>query len=220
MRLIRRLNNHLTFQKNRIMIRGIIIFCLVSVSLVVRGQEYASAFHLGWNTLVPFSDKDFTGNTSTAGLRLGYTQFVSDRFGVGFDVGYSTLDDYVPPATYEYPGGAITTDIYNYLYYFTLMANGQYYFTQGKRFVPYASLGMGVALSNYKIFYNVYQEQDRNTGFVIRPEIGTLFKVRENSGFGFKAAMGFDFATNKSDYFETKNLSGFNFQLGFVLINR
>lgn len=202
------------------MTRIIIIFFLITVSLAAKGQEPISAFHIGWNTLVPFSDKDFTGSTSTAGLRLGFTKFVNDRFGFGFEAGYSTLDDYVPLTTYEYAGGAITTDMYNYLYYFSLMANGQYYFSQGKRFIPYASLGMGVAFSEYKIFYNVYEEGDNNTGFVIRPEIGTLFKVRENSGFGLKAAMGFEYATNKSDYFETKNLSGFNFQLGIVLLNR
>lgn len=202
------------------MTRVSIIFCLVTASLAVRGQEYASAFHLGWNSLVPLSDNDFVSKTSTAGVRIGYTQFLSERFGVGFEAGYSTLDDYVPLATYEYPGGAITTDVYNYLYYLTLMANGQYYFTQGKRFIPYASLGMGVALSNYRIFYNVYQEQNRNAGFVIRPEIGALFKVREHSGLGLKAAMGFDYATNKNDYFETKNVSGFNIQLGIVIINR
>lgn len=202
------------------MIRVSIIFFLICVSLTAKGQEYQSVVHIGWNTLVPFSDKDFTGNTSTAGIRLGYSHFINDRFAVGFEAGYSTLDDYVPPTTYEYPGGAITTDIYNYLYYFTLMANGQYYFSPGKQFMPYTSLGMGVAFSDYNIFYNVYQENDRNTGFVIRPEIGTLFKVKENSGFGLKAAIGFEYATNKSDYFETKNLSGFNFQLGIVLLSR
>jgi opacity protein-like surface antigen len=202
------------------MIRVIIFFFLITVSLAAKGQEFNSAFHIGWNTLVPFSDKDFTGSTSTAGVRLGYSKFVDERFGFGFEAGYSTLDDYVPPTTYEYPGGAITTDIYNYLYYFTVMANGQYYFSQGKRFMPYTSLGMGVAFSEYRIFYNVYQEGDNNTGFVIRPEIGTLFKVKENSSFGLKAAFGFEYATNKSEYFETENLSGFNFQLGFVLLSR
>ena len=202
------------------MIRGIIIFFLITGSLVANGQEFSSAFHLGWNTLVPFSDKDFTGSTSTAGLRVGYSKFVDERFGFGFEAGYSTLDDYVPPTTYEYPGGAVTTDIYNYLYYFTLMANGQYYLSQGKRFISYTSLGMGVAFSEYKIFYNVFQERDNNTAFVVRPEIGTLFRVTENSGFGLKAAVSVDYATNKSDYFETKNLSGFNFQIGVVLLNR
>lgn len=202
------------------MIRVYVIIFLVGCSLVVKAQEYNTAFHLGWNTMVPFSDKDFTGSTSSAGLRLGYTKFVTEKFGFGFEAGYSTLDDYVPPTTYEYPGGAITTDIYNYLYYFTVMANGQYYFTQGGRFMPYASLGMGVAFSEYKIFYNVYQESDNNTGFVIRPEIGTLFRVKEYSSFGLKAALGFDYATNKSDYFETKNLAALNFQIGIVFLNR
>lgn len=186
----------------------------------VNAQQYNSAFHLGWNTMLPFSDKDFTGSTSTAGLRIGYTKFINEKFGFGFEGGYATLDDYVPLTTYQTEGGAITTDVYNYLYYFTLMANGQYYFTQGGRFIPYASLGMGVAFSEYKIFYNVYQDADNNTGFVIRPEIGTLFRVKEYSSFGLKAALGFDYATNKSDYFQTKNLSGLNVQIGVVFLNR
>lgn len=202
------------------MIRICIILSLVTCSLLTNAQEYSTAFHLGWNTMVPFSDKDFTGSTSSAGIRVGYSKFVNEKFGFGFEAGYSTLDDYVPPTTYEYPGGAITTDIYNYLYYFTLMANGQYYFAQGEHFIPYTSLGMGVAFSEYKIFYNVYQENDNNTGFVIRPEIGTLFKIKEYSSFGLKAALGFDYATNKSDYFETKNLAALNFQIGIVFLNR
>lgn len=202
------------------MIRVIVLFSLLVVSLAARGQQYDNAFHVGWSIFTPLSDKDFTGSTSTAGIRLGYTKFVNDRFGFGFEAGYATLDDYVPPTTYVHEGGAITTDVYNYLYYFTLMANGQYYFTPGKRFIPYTSLGLGVAFSEYKIFYNVYQDGDHKTGFVMRPELGTLFKVKEYGSFGLKAAVGFDYATNKSDYFETKNLSGFSIQLGIVLLNR
>lgn len=220
MQSTRLLSNHLTSPKTSAMIRIIILFFLIAGSLVAKGQEYNSAFHVGWNILVPFSDKDFTGSTSTAGIRAGYSKFLGERFGLGFEVGYSTLDDYVPLATYEFPGRAVTTDVYNYMYYFTLMANGQYYLSQGPRFITYTSLGMGVAFSQYKIFYNVYQEEDSNTGFVLRPEIGTLFKVKENSGFGLKAALGFEYATNKSDYFETKNFSGLNFQLGIVMISR
>lgn len=201
------------------MIRTLTILFFVTLSFCAKSQEYDNAFHIGWNTLVPFSDKDFTSKTSSAGVRIGYTKFINERFGFGFEAGYSTLDDYVPPATYQLEGGAITTDIYNYLYYFTVMANGQYYFSQGKHFIPYTSLGMGIALNEYKIFYNVYQDSDRSTGFVVRPEIGTLFRIKEYSNFGLKASAGFDYATNKSDYFEVKNLSGFNFQIGIVLLN-
>lgn len=201
------------------MIRAFAIILFIGLSLAAKGQEYNSAFHVGWNTLVPFSDEDFTSKASSAGLRLGYTKFINERFGFGLEVGYSTLDDYVPLQTYFYEDGAISTDIYNYLYYLTVMANGQYYFSQGKHFIPYASLGMGVTLSQYKIFYNVYSEADNETGFVVRPEIGTLFKIKEYSSFGLKAALGFDYATNASDYFATDNFAGLNFQLGIVILN-
>ena len=202
------------------MIRIIASLLFVTISLAARGQQYDNAFHIGWNTLVPFSDKDFTGNTSSAGIRLGYSKFMSDRFGLGLEAGYSTLNDYVPVKTYISDKGAITTDRFNYLYYLTVMANGQYYFVQGKHFIPYTSLGMGVALSQYKIFYNVYQEDDNNTAFVVRPEVGMLYKIKEYSSFGLKAALGFDYANNRNDYFSTDNLAGLNFQVGVVFLNR
>jgi len=192
-----------------------ILFVLISIS--VRAQLYSGAFHVGWNTLKPLSDKEFTGNTSSAGVKVGYSKFMNDRFGFGIEGSYNTLDDYVPRSTYEFPGGAITTDLYNYLYYFTLMGNAQYYFVQGEKFIPYASLGMGVAFSEYRIFYNVYEDTDSKASFVVRPEIGTLFRVKEYAGWGFKSSVSYDFAANKSAYFEIDNFSGISFQIGVVL---
>jgi outer membrane protein len=142
---------------------------------------------------------------------------MNDRFGFGIEGGFNTLDDYVPRQTYEFPGGAITTDIYNYLYYFTLMGNAQYYFVQGKNFIPYASVAMGVAFSEYRIYYNVYSEGDTQTSFVVRPEIGTLFRVKEYASWGLKSSVSYDFAANKSDQFEVGNFSGINFLVGIVL---
>jgi hypothetical protein len=197
--------------KLRIYIATIFIFS----ALCLHAQS--SLFHVGWNTLKPLSDKDYTGKTSSAGAKVGFSKFMNDRFAFGLEVGYNTLDDYVPRTMYEYPGGAVTTDIYNYMYYFTVMGNAQYYFVQGKKFMPYASLGMGVALTEYRIFYNVYEDRDDQISFVMRPEVGTLFKVKENGSFGFKASLSYDYAANKSDYFGIDNFSGVNLMLGIVL---
>jgi hypothetical protein len=192
-----------------------IFFALIGTT--TWGQYNQSAFTIGWNTVKPLSDKEFTSRTSSAGMRIGYSKFMNDRFGIGIEGGFNTLDDYVPRQTYEYPGGAVTTDIYNYLYYFTLMGNAQYYFAQSKNFIPYASLGMGVAFSEYRIYYNVYNDGDNNASFVVRPEIGTLFKVKEYARWGLKSSLSYDFAANKSDQFETDNFSGINFLVGIVL---
>jgi outer membrane protein len=194
---------------------AIIFFILIGTCALA--QYNSSAFSVGWNTLKPLSDKEFTSKTSSAGMRIGYSKFVNERFGFGIEGGFNTLDDYVPRQTYEYPGGALTTDLYYYLYYFTLMANAQYYFVQGKNFIPYASLGMGVAFSEYQIYYNVYNEGDSQTSFAVRPEIGTLFRVKEYARWGLKSSVSYDFATNKSDQFEVDNFSGINFLIGIVL---
>jgi hypothetical protein len=192
-----------------------IFFMLVGANAL--GQYNGGALTIGWNTLKPLSDKEFTSRTSSAGMRVGYSKFVNDRFGFGIEGGYNTLDDYVPRQTYEYPGGAITTDIYNYLYYYTLMAHGHYYILQSKNFIPYASLGMGVAFSEYRTYYNVYNDSDTQTSFAVRPEVGTLFRINEDARWGIKTAVSYDYTTNKSDYFETDNFSGISLQLGLVL---
>ena len=192
----------------------IITFLLIST--FASAQLYQSVVHVGWNTTIPLSDKDYIGKTSSAGVRVGFSKFINEKLGFGIEGSFSTLKDYIPLKTYEYPGGAITTDFYNYLYYFTVMGNAQYYFMQGEKFVPYVSLGMGIAFSEYRVFYNVYEDTDNSKGFVMRPEVGTLYKFKEYSSWGLKSSLSYEYAANKSDYFDTKNFSGINFLIGFV----
>jgi hypothetical protein len=199
------------------MVRSAILVIFILSSISTYAQYYSGAFHVGWNTLVPLSDKEYTGSTSSSGVRVGFSKFMNDRFGFGIEGSYNTLDDYTPRSTYEYPGGAITTDIYNYLYYFTVMANAQYFFVQGNKFIPYASLGMGVNFSEYRIFYNVYEDSDSQQAFVVRPEIGTLFRPKEYASWGLKSSLSYEYAANKSEYFDVGNFSGISFQIGVVL---
>lgn len=182
-----------------------------------KAQFSDGALTAGLNILLP-TYTEFVGNTST-GFRLGYSRFKTDTFGWGFDAAYNTLDDYVPRQTYEYPGGAITTDVYNYMYHLTFLVNGQYYYRATSRLVPYASLGAGVALTEYRLFYNVYKESDNVVGFVARPEAGLLFRFKEYGSLGLKSAVSFEYATNKSEAYALENFSGVAFQIGIVLFN-
>ncbi|GIV37990.1 MAG: hypothetical protein KatS3mg032_2369 [Cyclobacteriaceae bacterium] len=189
--------------------------CLFFVAL--QAQPADGAFGITLNILNP-TYTDYVGKTST-GFRLGYTRFKSDKFGWGFDAAYNTLNDYVPRQTYEYPGGAITTDIFNYMYYFTLMLNGQYYYRPSGRLVPYAALGAGLSVTRYTLFYNVYQEGDEKVGWALRPEAGLVFRVREYSALGLKGAVSWEYAGNKSTLYNIDNFSGFTVQAGIVLFN-
>ncbi|QOI97091.1 MAG: hypothetical protein HRU69_06105 [Flammeovirgaceae bacterium] len=197
--------------------RSIALTLLTITALATKAQFSDGALTAGLNVLIP-TYTEFVGNTST-GFRLGYSRFKTDRFGWGFDAAYNTLDDYVPRQTYEYPGGAITTDVYNYMYYLTFSVNGQYYYKATSRLIPYALLGAGVALTEYRLFYNVYSESDNTVGFVARPEVGLLFRFKEYGSLGLKSAVSFEYATNKSEAYALGNFSGVAFQVGIVLFN-
>lgn len=198
--------------------RRLLVLLFTVVSFAASAQIYESGFHVTLNTLKTISDKDFIDRTSSAGIRLGYSKFLGERFGFGIEGGHSVLRGHDPYQTYYYDGGAISYESHRFVYYYTFMANGQYYFVQGKHFIPYASLGLGVAFSQYRLYYNVYQEEDKKTAFAVRPEVGTIFRIKEHAGWGLKAAVGYDYTTNKSDYFGTDNLSSLNVQFGFVFL--
>lgn len=197
-------------------IRKIFFILFLFLSVSAKAQLYSSAFDMQWSILTPLSDKNYISKTSAAGFRLSYTKFINDRFAFGIEGGYSSLDDYTPRKTYEYPGGAYTTDFYNYLDYYTVMANGQYYFKQTDRFMTYASLAMGITFSEYRIYYNVYEENDSRTGFAARPSVGILFKVKEYSNWALKSSLSYDYAVNKSTTYDIGNFSGIGFQIGVV----
>jgi hypothetical protein len=199
--------------------RTIILFSLALLLILpVSAQIAESGFSMSWSVIKP-TYTEFVKSTSTRGMRIGYTKFFNERFGAGFDAGYSAIDDYVPRTTYESPGGAFTTDIYNYMYYYTGALVGQYYFKTSGLLIPYASLAAGATITEYRIYYNIYTDTDNRAGFLIRPEAGAYFRFKPYSTFGLKGSIGYEYATNKSDYFELKNFSNLNFQLGIMFFN-
>jgi hypothetical protein len=195
----------------------IILVCFLT-NTISYAQLAESAFHVNWSIMVP-TYTEYVGNPSRAGFRVGFTRFINDRFGFGIDGGYSVLDDYVPRQTYTFPGGAITTDIFNYMYYYTLSASGKYFFLSEGLLAPYAALGAGVSYTEYTIYYNAYSNTDDKVAFLMRPEAGTYFRFGKYSGLGLKAAVTFDYTTNKTEYYDLKNFSGLGFQIGLVLFN-
>lgn len=214
--MIRPLFNHHTFQKTDMRTIAIVFFVLTMAT--AQAQIAESGFHINW-TIVKPTYTDYVSKTSSRGVRLGFTKFINEQFGAGIEGGFTVLDDYVPRQTYEQPGGAITTDIFNYMYNYTLTANGQYYFKKSGLFVPYAALHAGVVFTEYTQFYNAYSSTENKTGAVVRPELGAMYRFQTYGALGLKAAIGYEYATNKIEEVGIDNFSGLNVQIGIVLFN-
>jgi hypothetical protein len=195
------------------------IFLSIAVPRLTTAQLYGGYFYVNWNTYVPFTNKDFVGKNSSAGASLGYSVFVGNRWTVGIEIGNHTLKDYIPRKTYSLPGGNITTDIYNYHYYTTVAAKGQFLFKTEGKFLPFAGVGTGVVFNEYTQYYNVYTDAETETGFLVRPEAGIIFRPKDYAGWGIKASVVGDFAFVDSPVFELDNFYAIGFQLGFLLFN-
>jgi hypothetical protein len=181
-------------------------------------------FYIALDVNKPFGNKDFVDGTSAKGGRIGYRAFVTEdsRVSIGVDANWTTFDKYNPTVTFESPGGAITTDYFNYVYQYGLAVSGLYHFKVGEseRFFPYAGVGLGANHNEYAQYYNIYSSVEKKWGFLVRPEAGVLFRFTRNRGIGAMAAVHYDYSTNKSENFDYDNFSSVGFQIGLIFMNR
>lgn len=198
-----------------------------AVALVVSAQTQAQVnnyFYLDWNINVPTSNTEWIGSTSTAGGKVGYRFFPfnqTERISLGVDFSWTTLYEYAPEETFYYPDGALTTDYFKYLFNNSLVLSGQYYFPlASERIFPYAGIGLGANWNRYRLYYNIYTEEETDVGFLARPEVGVLARFGSRRSLGAKVAMHFDYSTNQSENYQYSAFSALGFQVGILLMNR
>jgi outer membrane protein W len=187
-------------------------------STLLRAQEKYIYLNLDVNK--PLSNTNWISGSSAIGAKLGYRSFISPNFSAGLDIGFSNFHEYEPTRTIENPTGAITTDYFHYIYNYSAVASGQYYFRDEdqQRFFPYAGLGLGASTNEYVLYYNIYDDSERSWGFLARPEAGILYRFTEHGSLGVMAAVHYDFSTNHSKKFDYRNFSGVGFQFGLVVM--
>lgn len=196
--------------------RYIIFLFFLSFSGLLQAQD--KYIYLSLDVQKPTSNTDWIGDLSIAGGKIGYRGFIRPNFSAGLDIGWANFDQYEPTSTKLNPTGAITTDYFHYVYSYSAVASGQYYFKEEDedRFFPYAGLGLGANTNEYVLYYNIYEDTERSWGFLARPEIGVLYRFTERRSLGIMAALHYDYSTNKSDKFNYNNFSAFGFQIGLM----
>ena len=198
------------------MMRSILfLVALLSCSQLLAQDKY---FFLSLDATKPLSNTSWVRDITLSAGKIGYRGFIRPNFSAGLDIGWANFDQYEPPFTKVNPTGAITTDYFHYIYSYSGVVSGQYYFKpeDEDRFFPYAGLGLGANTNEYVLYYNIYEDAERSWGFLARPEIGVLFRFSERSTLGIMAALHYDYSTSKSEKFDYSNFSSIGFQLGLI----
>ena len=75
-------------------------------------------------------------------------------------------------------------------------------------------IGLGAQYSSQSIYYNIFVTEDKNWGFIARPQIGTLIKFNSTSPTRVMLAGGYNWSTNKNETLKIDNLQNFWLSVG------
>ena len=168
---------------------------------------------LNWQIATPLNT-NYLKETSLAGGSVEYRRFIKPNMSVGIGFSWNSFKQYIPPRIYEKPDGsqALYTDFIHHVYTLPIYLNAHHYFNGGEKLKPYAGIGLGAQYSEQDAYYNIFVTEEKNWGFVARPEIGLLYRF--TNYFGLHGNVGFNYATNKSDEFKIDNLKHVYYSIG------
>jgi opacity protein-like surface antigen len=194
---------------------------IISLSVAAKGQgnQYPvftdELIGFSWDVNIPINNT-FTNKTSFDGFQVDYRKAIKHDMSIGLELGWSGYDEYYPRKTYPIHNGAITTDFYSYLYTLPMAVTLHHYFHVNNKIYPYAGLGLGATYAEMKLYYNTYVSSDYNWGFLVRPELGAIFKFSDNDRWGIILGARYNYSTNKNSGFNIDGLQSVGFQLGIA----
>jgi outer membrane protein W len=194
--------------------KSILIFFL-TLCIAVTARSQSTRSFSSFNDLAIFSweiafphNNDYVGKTSLTGWRFEYRKMVRPNVSVGLALSSNYFDDYFPSKTYTSGDGksAVTTDMVRQVFTMPLTLVSHYYMgKENKNAKPFLGIGIGGQFTELNSFFNVYEIQEKNWGFVVRPEFGAIFRMGQ--GIRGLLSIGYNLSTNHYDAF---NLTGEN----------
>jgi hypothetical protein len=185
---------------------------------VALAQDFRKYYSIVFDANKPLSNKEYIDNISTRGAKFVYREFINERFTMGGELGFATYNDHLPPGVYG-SNPAVYAEVFSYVYNYTLTLSGEYYFVKNRWILPYAGLGLGVSYSRIDAYYNIFQDEEKKWGALIRPNAGVLMRFGKTSRWGASIGLHLDYSTIKSENFDYKNFSNLGLQAGlFVMI--
>jgi hypothetical protein len=175
-------------------------------------------FAFAWDINVPLNNKDFIERTSFYGGKIEGRTFITPKFSVGGELSWNSSYQYQPKRTYQFDGGAVTTDLYKYVYNVPFNLNAHYYFMDDKLIMPFAGLGVGAMYSEQDVYFNIYNLYSNNWGFLLRPEAGALIKFGSNSTTAALLGVRYNYATNRESDFNINKIKSLSFQVGIAFM--
>lgn len=194
----------------------IALVCCLHLSLAQSFEGYYSA---SFDFNQPLTNTKWIGAFSPFGLKVGYHRMLNEKFSLGADFNYGTYKEYHPKETFSTQTRAITTDYFNYIYAYGGVVSFRYYKSTENLINVYYGLGAGVAHNKYTVYYNVYGDQHKSTGFLVRPEAGMLIRFSKRRAVSGLVGLHYDYSTANYKLDGYSSFSNVGINLGIVILD-
>lgn len=180
-----------------------------------QAQVLDNVFGISWEMSFPVG-KTFVSSTSFLGGKVEYRHFFKDNFSLGGTLSWNNYSQYVSRETYENADQtqAVTTDNERYIFNLPATIDGFYYLKKIKNVKPFVGLGLGAQYSSQAAYFNIFVVEDKNWGFVARPQIGAYIPFSAFSRNALILSAGYNYATNKNESFRINNMQSFWLSVG------
>ncbi len=176
-------------------------------------QKGDSDAYINWNLGTPLNNS-FVKGFNGSGANAGYNRFITKNLAVGGALGWNNYNTYYDRQTYVTKTGAITTDMYTYIFALPVTATISKYFECGNIVFPYVKVGAGVLYSEQNQYYNIYEDKQTNWGFTAIPEVGARISLKPQNNWAINVGAQYLYGTNKADNYGLKNLQTFSVNVG------
>ncbi|GJM28659.1 MAG: hypothetical protein DHS20C17_12940 [Cyclobacteriaceae bacterium] len=179
----------------------IIIAFTCGVFIEGNAQAWDWATSVTYSFGLPTGDlKDFVESSSARGVVFEARNLQSDKFSVGFSVGWQVFKDRLE-GTFSQEEVDITGTQVRYVNTIPIMVTGHYYLGEPGGVRPYVGAGIGTVSSLQRVDVGLFQVSNNNWHFGFYPELGVYIPVAFDMGINLSAKYNYAVATSDSfDY--------------------
>jgi outer membrane protein W len=185
-------------------------FFFLSASLLVGAAAFSQQgtwrLNLNYGAAFPGSSmKTMFNDASLRGWSGAVLYGATDQLSVGLQAGFQDFYQKNDRQVLHEDGSDISAVVTHSVQTMPIMLKGQYKFTTEGRVQPFAGLGIGGNLIQYRKFYGQFSENDTKFGFAAQPEVGVHIPVGRGTT-GLQVAAGYNLMPYK--YGDADGLNG------------
>jgi hypothetical protein len=169
------------------------VFLSLLLCLGASSQQRTVKLDVAYKAAMPLGNfKNLTDKTSLNGWEAAVLYGLTDQISVGLQSGFQDFYQKYDRQVYHGPGSDISAVITNSIQVIPVLLKGKYTLTKSGVIQPFAALGVGGSLVQYRKYYGQFADSKSGLSFMAQPEVGVHIPVGQAKRMGINIATAYN----------------------------